>query len=233
MALRLQSNFIDYYDHQFAGSYQQDAPYFSRMSRASLHRKDMFALLQSRGLTTPLHGTVRELHAHHLNALQQQGYKDETLASMLEMSQLVVYTDPYAHAGEGKVLLSVTAALAQHPDTYGSEYLPQNGAGTGVSLRYLRIGRRQFWLRYTSEDDWRSNAGTVAIELLCEEAPKPVSEAKHSPEPLLAVDFIIGPNRTLVAVDHNTAPQLRGTGIEARLSTKDVVDEIATWYAAG
>lgn len=230
--LRLRSNFIDYYDHRFAGSYQTDAPCFERMSRTALHRKDMFARLTELGLLTPAHGTVQALCSKYRASLIEQGYTPEHQSGLLGLMQLVVYTDPYAHAGEGKLLLPYDLALAEHPDAYASEFIPQNITGTGVSLRHLRIGRRQFWLRYTSQNDWRSNAGEVTIEWLCEEKPKTTAFASVSPEPLLAIDFITGPEQKLLAVDYNTAPQLRGTGMEDKITPQAVVDELVLWHDA-
>ena len=228
--LRLNSDFRDYYDHHFAPSYQKDGFCFDRLSRTDLDRKAMFARLKQLSLATPEHGIVKHLFEAYQESLNLQGYRDKDLLGMLELMQVVVYTDPFAHAGEGKIRCSYTEAMRDHPDRYASIFIPQNAAGTGTSLRLLRIGRRQFWLRYTSQDDWRSNAGDVSIEVLCEERPMALSLTQKQPEPLLAIDFISGPGNTLLAVDYNTAPMLRGTGIEDRLTAAQVYEEITVWF---
>lgn len=229
MLFRLHSDFIDYYDHHFAGSFHRDAQRFDRMSVNSMDRKAMFAKLQAMGLSTPDHGTVNDLYQRQVQSWREQGFAAADLDGMLSIVDLVVYTDPFAHAGEGKIKISVAQALQDHPDLYASVFVPQNPSNTGISLRHLRIGSRQFWLRYTSDNDWRSNAGDVNIEYLCEEAPKPLEYALQSPEPLLAIDFITGQDRRLIAVDYNTAPKIKGTGVDAVLAPKLVVDEISAW----
>lgn len=42
-------------------------------------------------------------------------------------------------------------------------------SGAGRSLRYLQVGDRKWWLRYWSENDWRSNAGEGGVEVMGEE----------------------------------------------------------------
>lgn len=229
--LQLKSDFIDYYDHWFANSYQE-YPIFSRLSVDGISREAQFAKLQAMGLQVPEHGMVSALYRDYETRLQQQGFNDTEVKGMLELMQLVVYTDPYAHAGEGKCVLGYSDALRLYPTHFASLYIMQNVKNLGISLRYLRIGKRQFWLRYASENDWRSNAGEVSITLLSEEKPKSLTDKLKHPEPLLAVDFITGQGGGLLAIDHNTAPKLKGTGIENVLPAKEAVAEIVSWYFA-
>ena len=125
-------------------------------------------------------------------------------------------------------------ALRDYPDCLAAEVIAANGDGLGESLRYLRIGRRRFWLHYTSANDWRSNVGAVTIEVLCEEKPMTGAHDDGVGLALFAIDFIraggIGP---LYAVDFNTAPGLAGTGIERRLTAREAYTEIAEALSAG
>lgn len=113
------------------------------------------------------------------------------------------------------------------------EFLPTVAGPGSVSLRYLRVGWRQFWLRYVSEDDWRSNCGEGTVRLLCEDAPQPletVPSVLHD-HPLVAVDFLqIGSQ--FYAIDLSVAPGLVCTGVERRMTSSEVYAEIAAWFAS-
>lgn len=215
----LHTDFHDYYDHCFAGHWQRPERIFERVSTQGMDRKEMLAYMASLGLQTPRYGKVSWLVPH----LRQEW------GDLACLAEVVVYTDPKAHAGEGKVKLTLDEAQAQYPDHLASEHIPNTPNGTGQTLRYLRVGKRQFWLRYTSLDDWRSNCGEVEIEVLCEE--KPLAAGDRSPVPyplypLFAVDFVRAADK-LIAIDFNTAPGLRGTGLEERLMPQAVYEEIA------
>lgn len=230
MKIRLQSDFRDYYDHMFCGSWETPEAVFERFSTGGLSRPDMLAALAAAGLRVPRHGRVREL-VPQLRADWDDPEFAEQMAGILEV---VVHVDERAHAGEGKLKLSWTAALAQHPEAFAVEFLPTVAGPGSVSLRHLRVGRRQFWLRYTSDDDWRSNCGEGTVEVLCEEFPRPLNEIAHAlrSAPLVAVDFLQISNR-LYAIDLNTAPGLVGTGIEQRLAPAEVLGEINYWFGCG
>jgi hypothetical protein len=214
MIAALETDFRDFYDHWFAGSWQAPDVVFERRARGGMRRSVMLPWLEQLGLQVPEHGRVRDLAPRLLAG------RPTALADILDV---VVYLDEAAHAGEGKVRLSVTEAMAQHPDAYASEFIPANQRGLGESLRYLRIGRRQFWLRYTSADDWRSNSGEAQVGLLCEE--RTADTPWVVPHPLFAVDFVPA-GSSLYAVDFNTAPQIGGTGVEERMSGREVYDEV-------
>lgn len=124
-------------------------------------------------------------------------------------------------------------AQAQHPESFAVEFLPTGPGPGSVSLRHLRVGRRQFWLRYISDDSWRSNCGEGAVGLLCEEAPRPLEEVAPQlrSSPLVAVDFLqIGSQ--LYAIDLNVAPGLVCTGVERRMTPSEVYAEIAAWFTS-
>lgn len=212
----LHTDFHDYYDHQFAASWQRPERVFERVSTQGMDRKEMLAYMSSLGLTTPRYGTVAHLVPH----------LREAYGVAEPFAEIVVYLDPRTHAGEGKVKVTLDEALAQYPEHLASEHIANTPTGLGRTLRYLRIGKRQFWLRYTSLDDWRSNCGEVEIEVLCEKKSRSQDEGVAIPYPLFAVDFVHAGN-LLYAIDFNTAPGLRGTGLEKLISAREVYEEIA------
>lgn len=186
----------------------------------------MFSYLDNIGLSTPLHGSVEHLYPRILDRVFPH---DPSMRSLYakQVAMVVVYTDPMAHCGEGKQLMPLADALDQYPNHYASEYVPSQKSGCGLSLRYLRVGTRFFWLRYSS-DDWRSNCGTVQIDVISELNPLLISDQVASLHPIFAIDFV--PGGKLFAVDFNIAPGLRGTGLENLIAPKDVYNEIENWF---
>lgn len=226
--LELRSDFRDYYDHWFAGSGQRADNVYERQSRSGMDRPAMLNYLKGLGVTTPAFGTVREL-ASRMDTFAQ-GLSANTRKELLrDAGDVVVYTDPGAHGGGGKIKLGLAVALEQFPNHFASEYIPNTISGHGQSIRYLRIGQRQFWLRYTSEDDWRSNCGEVEIEFLGEDfsaTPRALMGPSHVP--ILAIDFVFSTH--MYAIDYNIAPRLTGTGLEEVMPGNAVFQEVLNWF---
>lgn len=224
MLIQLKSDFRDYYDHVFSGSWQVTEVLFERLTTGGPGRREMFDLMMSLKLTVPLHGTVTELNAKLIGEFSYLGNSKLIDDYMRNLTDVVVYLDEQAHQGGGKVKLNIREALLEYPDHFASQFIPSNA----VTLRYLRVGRRQFWLRYSSKDDWRSNVGDVSIELLCEETPKTLEDVMRLRDPLVAIDFVKADK--LYAIDYNIAPGLKGTGLEDLLTPAAVFDELTCWF---
>ena len=189
MALKLVSDFRDFYDHQF----ESHGTPFLRLSKGGMSRREMFPYFSVLGLETPKNGEVSTLAPELLS---------DVMAG--HATELVVYTDEYAHCGDGKVRVRASDALRLYPDRFCSEYLSTSGSGAGRSLRYPQIGSRKWWLSYWSDEDWRSNSGEGGVSIINEE---PAGYHPLVPAPLFAIDFLpIGSKR--LAVDFNTAPGL-------------------------
>lgn len=196
---------------------------YVRHSEGGLSRPDMFGELRATKFVVPCFGTVYDV----ASVLTQQC---GSLASAV--CDVVVYHDLRAHCGEGKELLPLRQALLRYPDAFCSHFIPSMPGSGSVSLRHLRIGLRQFWLRYSSANDWRSNAGDVKVEVLCEERPfkeLPFSEREIYKHPIVAVDFVRAGSK-LFAIDLNVAPGLRGTGIESQVEPVGVYDMVELFF---
>ena len=217
MNLGIYTDFRDFYDHWFAGSWQEPAAIFDRRARHGMSRGDMLVWLQDLGFKVPRFGKVRNLAPVILQ---------EFLCGRGKLSDLVVHFDEAAHAGKGKELLSCCDALARFPEAFATEYIQATRNGAVVSLRYLQIGRRRFWLRYSSSD-WRSNCGDVRIEFLGEE--KILDFCKWIRHPLFALDFLESGGE-LLALDFNTAPRIQGTGVEDIMHGKEVYRELSRFF---
>ncbi|MDX5935632.1 hypothetical protein SIL73_13125 [Acidithiobacillus thiooxidans] len=223
MKIKIKSDFRDYYDHAFCGSYETPDAVFQRQSTGGMSRSAMFAAFELAGLLTPRHGLVRDL----VPALKAEyaNYPKE----LWQMMQVVVHIDEQAHAGDGKVALSFDAAETQYPAAFAVEFLPTVAGVGAISYRHLRVGKRMFWLRYTSLDDWRANCGDVQIEFMCEAGSATPDTPFFDLSPMVAVDFLRIGNR-MYAIDLNIAPGLRGTGIEKIMRSSAVLQAVDAWF---
>src|SRR5574338_581827 len=142
--------------------------------------------------------------------------------------------DLQAHCGEGKRVLRrievrFDGNLSRLPGIYAldelfcSAYLPSQGPrgrwqpdGPVLSWRMLQIGPYRFWIEYQSRNDWRSNCGDCACTLIGAEKDAGLYPGLEAYK-LFAVDFVLGQH--LYAIDFNIAPGVRGTGVEAFLTS--------------
>ncbi len=212
MKVQLKSDFNDYYDHCF----DLEGILFERYSRQGRGRRAALEFLSAIGVKTPPYGTPQEVR----NQTDPRLLERELLLQQDSkyLLSVVVYLDENAHRGEGKVLMPLYQALVKYPHYLCSLFIPPL-PGKSISRRYLQVGRKAFWLRYTSRDDWRSNCGNVEIEMIKQE------EDAYHPQihyPLFSIDYIAN-TEELLAVDLNVSPQLKGTGIEEILSGQEVV----------
>lgn len=219
MKIGLDSDFRDFYDHWF------DLPphnyVLKRIARPKkgISKRNQFELLEQAGFTTPLHGLVRDVWAKTRN------------------DYLVVYDDEFAHCGKGKILAHRTKAAMQASDKYCSVFIPTTPEPTleAESSRLLAIGNRLFWLKYRS-NDWMSNhAEIVDISVTGETLNRDAFSVEGGHDfdflnryPLFAIDFVQSLHSgRLLAVDFNSAPGLKGTGMEDFVSPAKVVELIS------
>lgn len=201
MKVVLRSDYNDFYDHWFDILLSPDEPHiiFERFSGRGFNRPEQFLYLTSQGVPVPRYGSPAEL--------------------LGDCPCIVVYDDIEAHRGSGKRLVTSVADIGQA--TFASEYLWPGPKA--ISHRLLAIGCERYHLVYQSDDDWRSNVGDVTIE----PGVYPLPDLKTPNFPLYAIDFILA-TRGPVAIDFNTAPGLRWTGLEM-LRAKDVAEAIKQW----
>jgi hypothetical protein len=207
MKIKLKSDFHDYYDHWFDDS--SSSTTFTRLSTNGMSRPEMFNFFTHYNIPTPKYGLVKNL---------------------TNCYNVVVYEDLYLHRGEGKLKLAYHHAMEKYSDYFASKYLPPDNTvfqgidsiNIGISYRYLSVGNKNFWLKYTSLDNWKSNWGDVVIEILhdMEDGGNYYFEL-----PLYAIDFIKHKD-ILYAIDFNISPQIKGTGLEFILPAKEVADGI-------
>jgi len=194
-----------------------------------MSKLEQFQLLTEAGLDTPLFGRVGD--PEFMN-WWQESIKVKSLSNI----KAVVYTDDLAHRGEGKQLVDPVKAFREYRGLPYSVFIPttENPEEEAISYRYLQIGDRAWWLKYTGKGSWLSNyAVDTDIKVLSEvfgfwdegERIRPFGQY-----PIFAIDFVAwqGMERRL-AIDFNSAPGVQGTGIEDVLSAKNCYEAIAAW----
>ena len=220
--IAIDSDFLDFYDHAFYSRYNADIVW-ERRSRTGMSKRDQFAFLEHQRLETPIHGTVTEVYEEIRKGHFLAGDLFDKLGRGL--LQVVVYLDEYAHRGLGKLRVPLELALDRYPHRYCNEFIQTTPSCDSVSYRYLQVGKKSFWLRYTGHDSWMSNhAEDVDVEYLCANEDRFKFAVEH---PLFAIDFIQG--KALYAIDFNTAPGLEDARIPLN-GPQEIYDLVEKWY---
>jgi hypothetical protein len=209
--MKLLSNFTDYYDHHF----DLDGPTFDRRNNIGLNRKEMFLFFHTLGLRSPYCGTLKQVFDY-----QENRFPNVMNAKFLKNA--VVYLDLNSHQGDNKLhIKGDTPNWEKYRDYFAVEFIPTSPyPSQAISYRYLQIGKRNWLLKYSSKEDWRSSVNPE-ITILKEGEP---GERPKISYPLYAIDFL--QSGSLFAVDFNQSPQIKGTGLEDILTPQDVVNLI-------
>lgn len=217
MKLKLLSNWLDFYDHEF----DLEGPTFKRLTNSGPDRRQMFQIFAENNIKTPMNGSVAAVE----QTLRNYWFKNvpDLYRSKLINNDInvMIYFDEMAHCTKGKNVHSLESALKSFPNKYCSLYMPSSDRFSTNSYRYLQIGTKAFWLSYRSDDEYFSNKDGEIIGSPATTSPL-VGFEKY---PLLAIDFVCS-GHELYAIDLNIAPGMKDTGIEKILSPKMVVDEI-------
>lgn len=213
--MRLISDFRDFYDYAF--DRESDRTFYRNAGDRTMSKIMQFRLLKSLGFKIPLVGPPDVLHRQGLGLIDL----------------VVVYEDDRAHCGEGKILTELETALKDYADHPCSQWINTTGEfDRSQSYRLLQIGDRAWLLRYEGVGGWMSNHcenTQIYIEAEIEALP-------NFGYPLFAIDFVNKVNEPfpealedltrLFAIDFNTAPGMRWTGMDDILQPSEVVDLI-------
>lgn len=226
MTIKLNTDFKDYYDFMF---HPDGEIAFNRlMYDRTLCKRDQIRIMQDIGLRT-----------FDIKRCKFQDYSDD--------QALVVYTDDRAHAGSGKCRLDRGQAIRKHPNDWSIPWIATTESNDeSVSHRLLQVGNRAWWLRYEGTGGWQSNhCESTAIAVVEELQSMRYYNVDHglSPTsplvnyPIFAIDFVIPASRPTpidfadviewgYAIDFNTAPGLKWTGMDELLSPTEAYELI-------
>jgi hypothetical protein len=221
MNLKLNSDYHDYYDAWL----DLEADYtLSRRMTDGPNKIEAFHLLNMMGIKTPIYGMVAELYKD-LSSQFTEGKAGVKKAGYDKVVEVVVYTDINAHAGEGKLKMSLEEAREKYPGHFAVQFIPSDTSMfASRSERLLQIGTRRIWMEYTSRDNWQSNCGDVNISLIKTDRSRGfvLNEIQL---PLFAIDFVTN-GRDRLAVDLNVSPGIKGTPVQGLLKAQEVVSLI-------
>lgn len=217
MKIKLKTDFLDYYDHWFCGSWEKEDYILDRRSTTEMSKIDQFKIIENCGLSTPSHGYIKDLVNSNIN-------------------NVVVYTNLYSHAGENKELCSIEYANKCYGDLYGSEYINQSWSnGIRSHWRYLAIGGLMYMLHYSAKGGtgWQSNKDYEDIQISIVDI-NIIREGYEflynlSEYPIFALDFVLDKEYKKFYIDFNTAPKIYGTGLENELDSNTIYNEIEEW----
>jgi hypothetical protein len=212
--VNLISDFKDFYDYAF--DRESDRTFYRNAGDRSMPKMDQFRLLLTQGFKVPFVGTP-----------------DELIGSLGPSDLVVVYEDDRAHCGEGKILTEIDIAFHDYWDYPCSQWINSTGEyDRAQSYRLLQVGDRAWLLRYEGTGGWMSNHcdnTDIFIEGEIEALP-------NFGYPLFAIDFVNKVNdpapetledlKRLFAIDFNSAPGMRWTGMNDILQAAEVVQLI-------
>jgi hypothetical protein len=219
--------YLDYYDHMLDRA-RPGVPVWPRNTRADFPtRREQLGVLDRDLRRHPAIGCV----APRWGVGRRQalaGALDEPLAPD---ARVVVYEDETMHQGMGK-RIDVRGDVG--PEECWAEFIEPPETG-GQSVRWLRVGRRGFVLRYRSPGDWRSNVGTEEITVEATALPPAVDALCESimrlyRSPLLAIDLAVSYWGAMFATDLNLAPGLKGSGVADHLRPTACAEAIKAYY---
>ena len=165
-----------------------------------------------------------------LNQSKQRGASLKYLRSIgirtLELQQvnnffrgdgpIVVYTDPKAHHGQGKKIMSVDEAMQTYGNCIASNYYNTDG----LTIKYLQIGKRRFTLCFKKDETYTLDTGKL------------ISVSESEPEynrliglPIYSIDYISN-GQVMIATDFNEVEDLKSLGMDNYISADDVIREI-------
>jgi hypothetical protein len=181
----------------------------NRFTENNISKRQQFKILEKAGYSTSKNGLVKDVLNNYWDNIE--GY----------IKEVVIYENEYKHCGEGKRRLTHRGYQTLHPDYLGQLWCSAFIDNSSVSLRHLYLGDSIVYLQYTSYESWMSNVGDGDCKILgIEKDTKPFIKL-----PLYAVDFVSYFSKNY-AIDFNTAPGIKGIGIEKYLDMKDVYDSI-------
>ena len=119
---------------------------------------------------------------------------------------LVVYTDEFAHCGEGKVLFKHGGFVPEWSgDTFCSEYKPDalSTERSALSRRHLFVGGWLFGLHYKSSSSWMSNVDGGFLVLSKTKVNRGLSTIRY---PMFSIDYTVDQAGDPFHFDLNTCP---------------------------
>lgn len=129
---------------------------------------------------------------------------------------ILVYTNPKLHNGEGKKIMTVDEAIQSYNNCIASKFY-ENATNT---VKFLQIGKRRFTLYFEKDNPFDlSNGKLVDIRESISEYNRLIGL------PILSIDYI-DVNGEMIATDFNEVENLEKLGLQEFLRPEDIIKEI-------
>lgn len=236
MKIKLITDYFDYYDAFFDYTTHmrgEDATVvFKRLSAPpnGYSKPEQFQIMSSApfNMRVPGNGTVRSFMDDCFQ--DAKGNKVNMGGKRNQSDKIVVYTDNYLHAGNGKELTYITgASLFIGDDKWCSEFIPttDDPENHSISYKYMKWGMHYALLKIECKGGWRTNSGDLEIEMLEHGREQDLSKVQFLP--LYSIDYVRR-NKLDYGVDFNTAPGFRGTGLKDYYTGVEVANSLYEWF---
>jgi hypothetical protein len=211
----LHTDFNDFYDHELGATTCSHALSLERYQSRKLPIALQIKHLSDANIK---HEALRTV-AEQLDAFQQFGHELATAKEFLEMMLLIIYN------GNGEPELCSYLQAQQGDQTRLSmQFIPTSTAGSKV-LTYVQMGSLSLWLRRESKDSWKAGHGHCTTETVAVCNHLSPKHLRNLPHALFSIDFLVLKDR-LIAVNYDTAPNLRKLGVEQSFSAQEVANAI-------
>ena len=156
-----------------------------------------------------------------LKYLRSIGIKTIELKQVSQFSSLdgniVVYTDPKGHNGNGKKIMNVNEAMLNYSNCLASKYYETED---NFTIKYLQIGKRRFTLCFKKIDKLSLSPGIlVDIKESSNEYNRLIGL------PIFSIDYISN-NNEMIATDFNEVQNLSSIGMQNYISPDNIMTEI-------
>lgn len=132
---------------------------------------------------------------------------------MVNIHNLVVYTNPKKHMGEGKQVMTLSDAYEMYYNSICSEYY----AGNDKTYKFLQVGFKRFSLVLKNEGLRESEV--ISMTAL------PDGRMDGIEHPIYSIDYVNKDGR-LVACDFNKVQRLQHLGLEKYIPSALIVNEL-------
>lgn len=226
--VQILSDFEDYYDSHFQDD--ADMKYFTRMGAGKAPRPARLELLRSWGLSVVPSGTALELFESLPRAIFDP---DENGDMAVDFLEFIVYMREVNFVGDGPVKMDAIIAAERFPDSYATLHIPSREMSDegerSVSYRYIRVGKKEFWLKYAGLDAWRSNMGQKTCSVSAKGLDVPLSMSYIDPFPMCVIDFVMSEDGNPYAIDYSPFTRLADTPLVDFLPAEEAAFQIKSW----
>lgn len=225
LAVRLSSDFKDYYDDELN----------LRTDLQISKRSSLKVLIFGRNIKDRRHRSL-DLSFLQSSGLSVLGLKPVSDFQLLEYdTKILVYTRPCEHGGTGKLVLDNREAQELYPNMPARVWV-KHSETNGITLKCLQIGLRRFrvilW-NNTETSGCLEETGKGLSDLRDKKVVSideiPCGHLGISEYPIYSIDYI-STDEGLKAIDYNEVENLSSLGFDRVMSSSEVCDEIQKFY---